>query len=141
MVAVRSADLVVATDGDANALDLLTQNVEANLKSPFFDKLITRRLEWGNKDHIEAIKELNGGGFEIIIGTDVTYVPQANSPLLATAKELISYNGGIREDCEPALILCHVQRRVDELSILSTASQFGFDVVDQVARGNPDKFI
>ncbi|GFZ00924.1 hypothetical protein Acr_14g0005590 [Actinidia rufa] len=49
IVAVRSADLVVATDGDANALDLLTQNVEANLKSPFLDKLITRRLEWGIK--------------------------------------------------------------------------------------------
>ena len=56
MVAVRSADLVVLTDGDANALDLLTQNVEAKLKSPFLDKLITRRLEWGNRDHIEAIK-------------------------------------------------------------------------------------
>ncbi|GFZ15551.1 S-adenosyl-L-methionine-dependent methyltransferases superfamily protein [Actinidia rufa] len=95
MVAVRSADLVVATDGDANALDLLTQNVEANLKSPFLDKLITRRLEWGNRDHIEAIKELNGGGFEVIIGTDVTYVPEAISPLFATAKELISSNGDV----------------------------------------------
>ncbi|PSR93598.1 Methyltransferase-like protein [Actinidia chinensis var. chinensis] len=137
MVAVRSADLVIATDGDANALNLLTQNVEANLKSPFVDKLITRRLEWGNRDRIEAIKELNGGGFEVIIGTDVTYVPEAISPLFATAKELISSNGDVREDCEPALILCHVLRRVDEPSILSTASHFGFKLVDRWPEGIP----
>ncbi|THG17705.1 hypothetical protein TEA_030121 [Camellia sinensis var. sinensis] len=132
MVAVRSADLVVATDGDPNALDFLNQNVATNLRPPFLDKLITRRLEWGDRDHIEAIKGLNDRGFDIIIGTDVTYISEAISPLFATAKELISFKG---EECEPGLILCHVLRRVDEPSIISTASQFGFELVDKWPTG------
>ena len=136
MVSARSAaDFVVATDGDAKALDMLTENVASNLEKPFLDKLITKRLEWGNKDHIEAIKELNDddeGGFEVIIGTDVTYIAEAILPLFATAKELISPNrdDDAKDTCKPALILCHVLRRVDEPSILSAASKFGFRLVD-----------
>ncbi|CAK9181448.1 unnamed protein product [Ilex paraguariensis] len=131
MVATKSADIVVATDGDVKALDLLTRNVAANLKSPSLAKLITKRLDWGNRDHIESVKGLNDEGFEIIIGTDVTYVPEAIMPLFATAKELISSNRGIEENSEPALILCHVLRRVDEPSLLAAASQFGFRLVDR----------
>ncbi|KAL6321178.1 hypothetical protein AAG906_015521 [Vitis piasezkii] len=131
MVSARSADFVVATDGDAKALDMLAENVASNLQKPFLDKLITKRLEWGNRDHIEAIKELNDEGFEVIIGTDVTYIPEAILPLFATAKELISSNRDAREIWKPALILCHVLRRVDEPSILSAASKFGFRLVDK----------
>ncbi|XP_059455548.1 uncharacterized protein LOC132185777 isoform X2 [Corylus avellana] len=135
MIAAGSADLVVATDGDTNALDLLTQNITSNTKPPFLSKLITKRLEWGNRDHIEAIKEINHRGFDVIIGTDVTYIPEAILPLFATAKELISSKG----DQEPAaLILCHVLRRVDEPSILSAAFKFGFRHVDQWPAGTPN---
>ncbi|KAK9273661.1 hypothetical protein L1049_018471 [Liquidambar formosana] len=144
MVAVRSADLVVATDGDTKALDLLSQNVALNLMPQLLAKLITKRLEWGNRDHIESIKGLNDRGFEVIIGTDVTYIPEAILPLFATAKELISSNRGFREQWEPALILCHVLRRVDEPSILSAASQFGFRLVDKWPSGvstNPSESI
>ncbi|XP_062159706.1 uncharacterized protein LOC133867048 [Alnus glutinosa] len=130
MIAVGSADLVVATDGDTNALDMLTQNITSNIKPPFLSKLITKRLQWGNRDHIEAIKEINNGGFDVIIGTDVTYIPEAILPLFATAKELISSKG--------ALILCHVLRRVDEPSILSAAFKFGFRLVDQWPAGTPN---
>ena len=80
MAAVVSADLVVATDGDTNALDLLSRNVNSNIKPPFLDKLITKRLQWGNRDHIEAIKEINNRGFDVIVGTDVTYIPEAILP-------------------------------------------------------------
>lgn len=136
MVAVVSAaNLVVATDGDSNALNLLTQNLTANLSPPDLDRIITKRLEWGNKDHIEGIKKLNDTGFEIIIGTDVTYIPEAISPLFATAKELISPVGGSSEECEPAVIFCHVLRRVDEPAILFAASQFGFQLVDKWPTG------
>ncbi|XP_057957815.1 uncharacterized protein LOC131150836 [Malania oleifera] len=137
MVAARSATLVVATDGDTKALDLLTKNVASNLELPFLSKLLTKRLQWGNTDHIEAIKELSDGGFQVIIGTDVTYIPEAISPLFATAKELVSSNGGLREVSKPALILCHVVRQVDEPSMLSAASQYGFMLVDQWSTGMP----
>lgn len=135
MVAAKHADLVIATDGDTKALDLLTQNVTSNLAPPSLDKLLVRKLEWGNRDHIEAIKEVNNRGFDIIIGTDVTYVSAAISPLFATAKELISSNGGISKGIEPGLILCHIIRRVDEPSMLSTAAKFGFRLVDNWPSG------
>eukprot|EP00258_Populus_trichocarpa_P042347 XP_024458366.1 uncharacterized protein LOC7470683 isoform X2 [Populus trichocarpa] len=136
MVSAKSADLVVATDGDTKALELLSQNVASNLRQPSLAKLIMKRLVWGNTEHIEAIKDLNPGGFEVIIGTDVTYIPEAILPLFATAKELISCdrNGG---DQEPALILCHIFRRVDEPSLLSAASQYGFKLVDKWPLGIP----
>ncbi|KAK9131239.1 hypothetical protein Sjap_011726 [Stephania japonica] len=131
MIAARYADLVVATDGDAKVLDLLNQNVSLNLEESVLHKLVTRRLEWGNKDDIQEIKQINSNGFEVIIGTDVVYVAEAISPLFETARELISTNTGIQGDFKPALILCHVFRRVDEMSLLSTASQFGFRLVDR----------
>ncbi|OVA04465.1 Methyltransferase type 12 [Macleaya cordata] len=135
MVAAKSADLVVATDGDMKAIDLLNQNVVSNLEQPILNKLFTKRLEWGNRDQIEAIKEMNPKGFEVIIGTDVTYVREAISPLFATASELISYHESVTGVSKPALILCHVVRRVDEISILSTASQFGFRLLDRWPTG------
>jgi methyltransferase-like protein 6 len=45
-------------------------------------KLTTKTLEWGNKNHIESIKELSDRVFNVIIGTDVTYVAEAIFPLL-----------------------------------------------------------
>lgn len=136
MVAVRSADLVIASDGDPKALYLLNQNISSNLRPPLVNKLSTKRLEWGNTEHIEAIKAVNRKGFEVIIGTDVTYIPEAILPLFATAKELISTNGVLGENEAPALILCHVFRRVDEPSILSAASRHGFRLVDKWPAGN-----
>ncbi|KAH7855960.1 hypothetical protein Vadar_031018 [Vaccinium darrowii] len=137
VAAISAADLVVATDGDSNALDLLTQNLTANLSPTDLDRIITKRLEWGSKDHIEGIKKLNDRGSEIIIGTDVTYIPESISPLFATAKELISPIGDVSEECEPAVIFCHVLRRVDEPAIISAASQFGFKLVDKWPTGVP----
>ncbi|KMT17912.1 hypothetical protein BVRB_2g034380 [Beta vulgaris subsp. vulgaris] len=138
MVAAHSAYSVVATDGDSSALDLLTQNVTANLTSTHLRRLMVRPLQWGDQEHIDAIKKENDRGFEVIIGTDVTYISEAISPLFATAAKLISAEPTSGEQLEPALILCHVLRRVDEPSILSAASKFGFRLVDRwPASGSP----
>lgn len=131
MIAAGSADLVVATDGDAKALNLLAQNVASNLGASSSDRLITKRLEWGNQDDIENVKKLNGKGFEIIIGTDVTYVREAIAPLFETAKELIAANQENEEDRKPSFILCHLPRTVDEPYILAAASEYGFRLVDR----------
>ncbi|KAJ0260233.1 S-adenosyl-L-methionine-dependent methyltransferases superfamily protein [Hirschfeldia incana] len=138
MIAARSASLVVATDADTKALTLLTENIATNLESSLLGKLKTGVLEWGNKEHIEGIKSLAscGGGFEVIIGTDVTYVAEAIVPLFETAKELILHKVGEVQEEKPALILCHVFRRVDEPSLLSAASKFGFKLVDRWAMGS-----
>ncbi|KAL8522253.1 hypothetical protein ACS0TY_012405 [Phlomoides rotata] len=133
MISATSADLVLATDGDSKALNLLTENVASNLKSPSHDSLIVKKLEWGNRDDIEAIKQVNEEGFDVIIGTDVTYVAEAINPLFKTARELIS----TRTSKDSALILCHVLRRVDEPSILSAASENGFSMIDQWSGESP----
>ncbi|KAI9118477.1 hypothetical protein K1719_010809 [Acacia pycnantha] len=131
MVSARNAHIVVATDGDAFALELLAKNVASNLLLPLLTKLITKRLEWGNRDHIEEVKEVSDTGFDVIVGTDVTYIPEAILPLFATARELIASSGSGKDKKEPALILCHIFRRVDESSLLSAAGQYGFRLVDR----------
>ncbi|XP_028790989.1 uncharacterized protein LOC114746874 isoform X1 [Neltuma alba] len=131
MVSAKYADLIVATDGDAFALELLAKNVVSNLPPPLLTKLVTKRLEWGNRDHIEEVKEVSNTGFDVIVGTDVTYIPEAILPLFATASELIASSGSSKDNKEPALILCHVFRRVDEPSLLSAAGQYGFRLVDR----------
>lgn len=136
MISAKYADLVVATDGDNFALDLLAKNVASNIEPS--TKLTTKKLEWGNKDNIESIKELSNKGFDVIIGTDVTYIQEAILPLFATAKELIASSESNNNDDignVPVLILCHIFRRVDEPTLLSAATQFGFRLVDKWPTG------
>ncbi|GER35402.1 methyltransferase [Striga asiatica] len=139
MIAARSADLVVATDGDPKALDLLAQNIYANTDSNLLDRLTVKKLEWGNKNDIEAVKKINEEGFDVIIGTDVTYVLESILPLFATAKELVSNEKG------SVLVLCHVLRRVDEPSIVLAGLKYGFELVDrwpdQSPGGSPEGVI
>ncbi|XP_073130985.1 uncharacterized protein [Henckelia pumila] len=141
MIASRFADIVVATDGDTKALELLTENVSSNLKSPFLDTLQMRKLQWGNETDIDAIQKLNRKGFDVIIGTDVTYIPQAINPLFATARALISSSRIMEHEQKSVLILCHILRRVDELSLTSAASEYGFKLVDRWPESNPENSI
>ncbi|XP_042039419.1 uncharacterized protein LOC121785120 [Salvia splendens] len=142
MIAAASADLVVATDGDTKAIDLLKENVASNLKSSP-PSLHIKKLEWGNREDIQAIKQLNKEGFDVIIGTDVTYVSQAIIPLFSTTRELISTSSRCSGNNKqpPALILCHVFRQVDKPSILSAASQCGFELADRWSDKTPSSSV
>jgi methyltransferase-like protein 6 len=99
--------------------------------SEFLNRILIRKLFWGNEDDIEAARKLsgNGAGFDCIIGTNVTYNPDAILPLFKNAREMISDKGN--GDSEVTLILCYIQRRVDEDSILSTAKAQGFRLADK----------
>ncbi|KAF0927904.1 hypothetical protein E2562_036881 [Oryza meyeriana var. granulata] len=132
MVAASVAQFVVATDGDVESLDLLRENIASNLEPNLLKRILIMKLFWGDKDDLKAVRELSsdGTGFDCIIGTDVTYNPDAILPLFKTARELIS-----SEDPEAALILCYIQRRVDEDSILTTAMAQGFRLVDKWING------
>lgn len=132
MIATKTAHLVVPTDGDEKALQLLQENITSNLEESLNSKLHIKKLYWGNKEHIESVKKVTKNkGFDVIIGTDVTYVAQSITPLFQTAKELISIDESDEKGQKPALILCHIFRRVDEGSILSAADYFGFELVDR----------
>ncbi|PAN51639.1 hypothetical protein PAHAL_9G609000 [Panicum hallii] len=138
MVAASSAQFVVATDGDAESLDLLRQNISSNLEPNLLDRIMIRKLFWGKKDDVREVRELSGNdtGFDCIIGTDVTYNPDAILPLFKTARELISDKSN--EDARAAFILSYIQRRVDENSILSNAMAQGFKLVDKWINGVHD---
>lgn len=132
MVAAASAQLVVATDGDVESLELLKENISSNLDTKIADKVLIRKLFWGDKGDINAIKE-HALSFDVIIGTDVTYNPEATMPLFETAREFIADQGNDKE--RPYFILCHIQRRVDEASILSAARKNSFELVDRWFNG------
>lgn len=129
MAAAKVSDLVVATDGDPAVLDLLNENIKSNARYLTSRKLVCERLEWGNSEHINAIRSLNTRGFDVIIGTDVMYVADAIIPFFETAKALISTMEIGKQ--KAALILCHIIRQVDEGYILSAASQCGFHLEDK----------
>ncbi|KAK1417010.1 hypothetical protein QVD17_26132 [Tagetes erecta] len=132
MIASKTARLVVPTDGDHKALELLNENVTSNLEKSLLSKLHVKKLNWGDEEQIASVKKLSDNkGFDVIIGTDVTYVAEAIMPLFQTAKALISTNQDDEQVLKPAFILCHIFRRVDEESILSAASCYGFELVDK----------
>jgi methyltransferase-like protein 6 len=138
MVAASFAQFVVATDGDVESLDLLQQNISSNLEPDLLNRVTIRKLFWGDEDDVMTVRDLsaNDAGFDFIIGTDVTYNPDAVLPLFKTARELIS--GKADEDSGAALILCYIQRRVDEDSILYNAMAQGFRLVDKWINGVHD---
>ncbi|OEL27399.1 Methyltransferase-like protein 6 [Dichanthelium oligosanthes] len=138
MVAASFAQFVVATDGDTESLDLLRKNISSNLEPNLLDRIMIRKLFWGDKDDVRAVRELCGNdtSFDCIIGTDVTYNPDAILPLFKTARELISEKAN--EDSRAAFILSYIQRRVDENSILSNALAQGFRLVDKWINGVHD---
>jgi methyltransferase-like protein 6 len=135
MVAASFTPFVLATDGDEESLDLLRQNISSNMEPNLLSRIMVRKLFWGNEDDMKAVRELhgNGVGFDCIIGTDVTYNPDAILPLFKTARGVISEKAN--EGSVPALILCYIQRRVDEDSILSNATSQGFRLVDKWING------
>lgn len=140
MIAAMGADLVVATDGDADALALLADNLEANRHFIRSGNLITLPLKWGCLEHIEQVKERTGcRGFEIIFGTDVSYVAEAIPLLFATANALIAE--AMTGKPEPSVLLCHVVRKVDDFFISDVASQYGFILEDKwpESRSETDK--
>ncbi|OEL25208.1 hypothetical protein BAE44_0013772, partial [Dichanthelium oligosanthes] len=94
---------------------------------------------WGNNDDVRAVRELSGNdpGFDCVIGTDVTYNPDAILPLFRTARELISAQA--EEDSRAAFTLSYIQRCVDGNSILSNAVAQSFRLVDKLINGVHDR--
>ena len=125
LIASNSAATIFASDGDPECMKLLQENMELNSSSFPVKKVSCRTLEWGNKRDIEAIKSENGdSGFELIVGTDVTYVAAAVPLLFRTTSSLIS------KQSTSMLMLCQYSRKVAEGDILATAAAHGFSYFD-----------
>lgn len=129
LIASKFATKIVATDGDLSSMELLQENLELNSETFPVTKVVCRTLEWGKEDHINEVKSLSDNlGFELIVGTDVTYVAEAVPLLFATARELITKpSNGFGQSM---LVLCHFARKVAEGDILATALTNGFRPID-----------
>ncbi len=126
LLASDHASLVVAIDGDSDVLDLPRENLELNASIFPVRKVVCSRLEWGCKDAMESVQALStGNGFDVVLGTDVTYVAKMVPLLFQTAHRLISPSSSA---CQPMLLLCHFARKVAEGDILAAAKAHGFNL-------------
>lgn len=130
LISSVGAKNVVATDGDVDTLCLLQDNLNLNKENFATDDIACLKLAWGNKDDIDTVRAAsNGTGYQLVIGTDVTYIQETVPLLFETAKTLlIEPTEGAAEE-PPLLILCHRIRRVAESDIISSATAHGFLVV------------
>ncbi|KAG0559842.1 hypothetical protein KC19_10G133200 [Ceratodon purpureus] len=136
LIASNSAATIFATDGDPASMNLLQENMELNSSSFHVKKVFCRTLEWGKKSDIEAIKSENGDSrFELILGTDVTYVAPAVPLLFETASSLIAKRS------TSMLMLCHYSRQVAEADILATAATHGFSYFDVWKSNSPELLV
>ena len=101
-------------------------------------------LAWGDVQQQVAITR-RYGLFDVIVGADVVYAPEAIHSLFATCCALLSPESHAR------LVLCHIVRRVSEDSIVAVAAQFGFylhtpqqaciTATQQAIRGEPFRLL
>ncbi|KAG6541467.1 hypothetical protein Mapa_017140 [Marchantia paleacea] len=127
LIASLAAEKVFATDGDSGTLDLLRENLHLNKESFGVQKIAQHKLEWGHAQETAALKASNGNrGFDLIIGSDVTYVRAAVPLLFETARSLLREPSPGAQ--EPQFLLCHRIRGVAQSDILSAAAARGFRI-------------
>ena len=125
LIASHYSSMIVATDGDSMAMELLHENLELNAHWFPVSKVVCQRLEWAKQEDIAAVASLTRHeGFDLILGTDVTYIAEAVPLMFETARTLIAKQRS--GSLHPMLMLCHFSRRVAEGDILAVAASYGF---------------
>lgn len=81
-------------------------------------------LAWNNDQHQNAVAA-RYGLFDVIIGADVLYAPEALHSLFETCSAMLKLAPHAR------LVLCYVVRRVTENSITAVAAEFGLTLQDR----------
>ena len=113
--AASGAASVVLTDGASATLPLLEENVAANGVA---DRAQTCRLRWGDEDDMAEVAAL--GPYDLIIGSDLLYAPEAFPDLLETLAEL----------CTPdhtEVLLTYPVRQTEGIFLEMALSEYGFE--------------
>lgn len=116
------------TDGDTDTLVQLRRNIEAN-KDASLGEVACHQLLWGRETALEFLK-LHGKP-DVVIGSDLIYVPSVITPLFETARTLLDGND------DGIFIMAHCHRRqgssVNIDMVLEAAEQAGLnhDVVQE----------
>lgn len=105
---------VLATDGDTDALAQLRANVQHNQRvedgvdssssSSLKSNISCHQLLWGEETARTFMNSHGGTFFDVIIGSDLIYVPNVIEPLFKTIKILLSPKDG-------KFIMAHCARR------------------------------
>lgn len=119
------------TDGDTDTLKQLRQNVRHNIKNDD-GSIECRQLLWGKEYVMQYIQQQQLTGsktFDLIIGSDLLYVPSVIQPLFETVLHLLNPDSG-------KFLMAHCCRRVGNdvtlEEVLSVAKDLGFECEEKV---------
>eukprot|EP00793_Prasinoderma_coloniale_P005077 PRCOL_00000838-RA len=95
------AAAALATDANDEALALASANAERYSATLDADELVqrplgVRRLRWGVFEDVDAV--LDGGAYDLLLGSDLTYNPNAWPQLVSTVVTLLEAAEEERED-------------------------------------------
>lgn len=76
------------------------------------------QLAWGNDQQQAALAD-RFGLFDVVIGADVVYAPEAIHSLFQSCSAMLKLVAHAR------VVLCYVVRRISEDSIIAIAAEFG----------------
>jgi len=114
--AAVGASKVVLTDKSEEALPLL----KANARENGFDAVVhVRRLEWGSEMEMEEVAAL--GPFDLIVGSDLLYTPEAVPALLQTLERLCT--------AQTEVLLVYPRRYTEQIFFEAAEA---FEVEDEV---------
>ncbi|XP_073224361.1 uncharacterized protein [Cicer arietinum] len=121
----RFCNKVVLTDHNEEVLKIIKKNIELHSCpeniSPTSQGLEAEKLEWGNTDQINEILQKHHGGFDFVLGADISF-QQSSIPLLFdSVRQLLQ----VKEGRKCKFILAYVSRtKMMDSMIVSEASKF-----------------
>ena len=91
---VNSNATIVMSDICTKALDAIRLNLtkNGNMKASTAERVELVAVEWGNNESDWAIE--HAGSFDLIIASDVVYLPECVDPLIHSVKHFLKPNTG-----------------------------------------------
>ena len=104
-------------------LDLCQDNINSNKDLLKHSNVTVLELEWGKKNKW-MLQALDGDRFDMVVGSDLTYIPEATESLFWTVSQLLQKAKKDKYDCK--FLVAHQKRRKSSTAFaLACAKQFG----------------
>ena len=88
--AIAGASRVTFTDGSQEVLAVTKDTVSRNSAASSSPELLrVERLRWGNKQDLAALLGASEGGYDVVLGAEITYLSSSLNPLLDSMRELL----------------------------------------------------
>jgi ribosomal protein L11 methylase PrmA len=113
--AAAGADSVLLTDGSCATLPLISDNIEANGMA---DRASVTRMHWSDEEEVASVAAT--GPFDMVVGSDLLYAPEALESLLETLTAV----------CTPdhtEVLLTYPTRFTEKLFLTMARDEYGFE--------------